>query len=513
MHARQRKITILVMMGLIALNALFLMVGQQERVNADNVPTTQIRSLDATMTKSIATGNIEPILLRSAVVETNGTVSQILVKAGDQVMEGAALVMLSTDDLEREVERARLELEIAQNELNKLQRGSEPGDVVIAQANLQAAQDNLVKVQAGATPEELESARKNLESAQAKLDELKNGPSAAAKREANASVSEAEANVRVAQAAFNEVRNAATWPEKADQSLNLNKATEEYNKAVATRDRQWEVTQSDLQAAESNLLKAQNELKLLEQKPTTVELSEAQARLTEAEQRLNKLQTGASSYDLEAAQLRVKKTQLDLETALDNRDKARIVAPLAGTVLEVKAASNDRLAEGAVVATLADLTKLKLTVRVSEVDVLKVKLDQKLQVNIDALPGQNIEGTVAEIAPLGKSSDGLVNYAVAIYIDSPVDGLQPGMTGSATLNNSDLGKHSWLVPANSVQVQNDQTFVRVVREESTVLIPVIKGSSQADWVIVQSPELKNGDFVVGSVATYVDKEDEETSAS
>ncbi len=155
---------------------------------------------------------------------------------------------------------------------------------------------------------------------------------------------------------------------------------------------------------------------------------------------------------------------------------------------------------------LADFTALELTVNVAEVDIPKVWLDQPAQITLDALPDQTFSGVVSRIAPTNASTEGVVNYPVTIRLDDRnLTGVRPGMTAVATLQGETL-KTQWLVPTNALQEFEGTTTVEVVRNGQHSRVEVIRGASQGEWTVVQSPDLRAGDQVVGEVTSFVGQE-------
>jgi multidrug efflux pump subunit AcrA (membrane-fusion protein) len=79
------------------------------------------------------------------------------------------------------------------------------------------------------------------------------------------------------------------------------------------------------------------------------------------------------------------------------------------------------------------------------------------------------------------------------------------MTAVATLRNQETAS-GWLVPVNAVQSVGGEAEVAIVRDGTTLTVPVTTGSIQGEWVVVESPEIQAGDAVVGSVTSLVGEE-------
>lgn len=69
----------------------------------------------------------------------------------------------------------------------------------------------------------------------------------------------------------------------------------------------------------------------------------------------------------------------------------------AGTVIQENAHVGDTLSPGQTAVSIVDMTKLEITAYVMEKDYQRIKLDEPVELTIDALPGQKFNGTVVEV--------------------------------------------------------------------------------------------------------------------
>jgi HlyD family secretion protein len=82
-------------------------------------------------------------------------------------------------------------------------------------------------------------------------------------------------------------------------------------------------------------------------------------------------------------------------------DRARIRAPIAGTVLQINAKVGEMVAPAPEqpLAVIGDMSTVRARAEVDESDVSKIKLGQSVFVRSNAFPGRDFEGKVAELAP------------------------------------------------------------------------------------------------------------------
>jgi HlyD family secretion protein len=472
-------------------------------------PTTTIRPAAGSNTVSAA-GNIEVVRERPVIWLVEGTVTDITVEVGDTVTAGDLLVSLDSTELTRALKQAELDLQSAQLQLDNLYADPDLGEVASAQASLASAQENLLDVQAGPSQAELAAAESSLAAAQNRYQELLAGPSQAELIQLKASLEKAEITLAQAQAAYNRIAYSDSIG-ASSQAADLQTATIDYESAKAAFDEaNAPATQSELQDALSTIQSAQSQLETLRGQPTAADLAAADAQVASAAAQLEALLAGPTDSEVREAQINVEQAQLGLEEAQANLTKAQLVSPIDGTILSIDLSAGQQVSSGTSALTMADLTQLKLTINVAEVDISKIQIDQPVQITIDALPEKVFRGAVAKIAPASDSEQGVVNYPVTVHLDgSELGGIRPGMTAVATILDDD-STNSWLVPTSAVVERNGNTAVLIIRDGQPQPVRVTKTGTQGDWTVVESAELQAGDEAVGTVSSFLNQDDQNT---
>ena len=143
-------------------------------------------------------------------------------------------------------------------------------------------------------------------------------------------------------------------------------------------------------------------------------------------------------YDASASALEVASAALN--TVLIQIGNATITAPIKGVVL-VKAIEKGELATaGTAIVTMADLTKVKLTVYLGERHIGRVKLGEDVSISVDSYPEEKFSGKIvyisdkAEFTPKSiQTKEERVTQVFAIKIEIPNPGmkLKPGMPADA----------------------------------------------------------------------------------
>jgi RND family efflux transporter MFP subunit len=163
------------------------------------------------------------------------------------------------------------------------------------------------------------------------------------------------------------------------------------------------------------------------------------------------------------AKLNLKIAKLNLDSSELNLDKGVITAPFDGvvasiTIIEGQEISTASLATPAI--TLVGTGSIEMRGTIDELNVASVKLGQTADITLDALPDEQVTGTVAFISPMGTVVAGIVSYATTITIPNPTPELKDGMSATAE--------------------------VVIARRDNVLLIPntVIQGTVQNPFVAV-----------------------------
>src|SRR5215831_6913334 len=115
-----------------------------------------------------------------------------------------------------------------------------------------------------------------------------------------------------------------------------------------------------------------------------------------------------ASHDVAMAQLtnaerQVEMSRASLASAEDTLSKTTIVSPLTGTVSKLNSEVGERVVgtatmAGTEVMTISDLNEMEARVDIGEIDVVLIKTNQCVRLDVDAFKDRKFHGTVTEIA-------------------------------------------------------------------------------------------------------------------
>ena len=140
---------------------------------------------------------------------------------------------------------------------------------------------------------------------------------------------------------------------------------------------------------------------------------------------------------VETARARASMASAALAAARDDVARARIVAPIDGIVLARNVEPGQTLASAFTVPVLfqiaRDLEELRLSVRIDEADIARVREGHEATFTVEAHPGKEFRSRVVSLRNVPTIEQGVVSYEAVLAVDNGEGLLRPGMTATATI--------------------------------------------------------------------------------
>jgi RND family efflux transporter MFP subunit len=225
----------------------------------------------------------------------------------------------------------------------------------------------------------------------------------------------------------------------------------------------------------------------------------------------------AAKLGLSAAEENVKSALENYQNAQEDYADRKVIASIAGTVNAINIKNGDdlsKLSSGSsreVPIIIGDLNTMKAYVEVSEVDIVNVILEQKVNLTFNAIDNFTLTGKVEKMDALGTDSDGVVSYNVTISLDSLDAKIKPGMTVSAAIITN-TKENVILIPNNAVKTENGTYYAEVKTKEGVFERRNIKVGLEGNSKTEVASGLAVGDVVV-SQATGVTNTSTSTTKS
>jgi HlyD family secretion protein len=248
------------------------------------------------------------------------------------------------------------------------------------------------------------------------------------------------------------------------------------------------VAEANLATAQAQLAQAQREWDRVKDGPSSADIALLEAQLADAQREWERLRDGADPEDIAAAEARVAAAQAAI-------NQAHLTAPFAGVVTQVESKIGDQVAPGSPAFRLDDLSRLLVDVQVSEVDINRIKPGQDVTLLFDAILNREYKGKVDEVALVGTSNQGVVEFVVTVELTDADAAVKPGMTAAVNIVVDQLADVP-LVPNRAVRVQQGQRVVYVLKDGKLEPVEITLGASSDTVSQLLEGEISLGDLIV-----------------
>ena len=312
----------------------------------------------------------------------------------------------------------------------------------------------------------------------------------------------AEANLAMAQQALDDLLGSANTA-RANAAIALREAQEAYDEAVEYRQALDHEVRYDLlnfiQRPDGKVkVRGFSHVRYMPSEEQKAEADEEvalrKAEMEDAQRAYERLKDGPNPQEVAAAEARVLAAKAALE-------QAKIVAPFDGYITESLVQAGNRVRAGQAAFQLHDLSALLVDLKVSEMDINRVALRQKVTLRFEAIPGKEYGGEVIEIAtaPLRDGASGEaagVHFRVTVRVEEADEQLKPGMSAEAVIRVQEV-QEALLVPNRAVRMVDGQRVVYLLREGGLLeAIPVRLGATSDAYSEVTGGGLQEGDLIV-----------------
>src|SRR6266545_124464 len=119
--------------------------------------------------------------------------------------------------------------------------------------------------------------------------------------------------------------------------------------------------------------------------------------------------------------------------------KTKILAPFDCTVLTRPVSVGQAVSgsggfnSGTEVATIANLNEMVINAHINQADVTRLKIGQQVEVQVEAVAGLKITGTVERIAPQATIKNNIKGFAARILLKDVDPRVRPGMTANVQI--------------------------------------------------------------------------------
>ena len=416
-----------------------------------------------------ATGNLEPLIDVEVKSNVEGEIVGLHVKNGEYVEEGQVLIELDPELYQEEKKQAEADVRAAKAQLKQadlnilLKKERLQSQLTQAESDFKIAQANFETTQAS-TITQINQAETDILTAQNSLDQdnIALDQARIALDQANITLSEQETSLSSSKISLDNAKSELDRnTELYNKKLVSKKALEDAQAQHVNAQVQYENAQKRVKSQKQTILSqertitvretsiASRELILENQKQNLEDLKktrknaeeEGRLRVENSKTRLDELNLTLENEKSLTEQSRVSAdaNRLRRESTLKNQSErlewTTIKAPMSGLVTllelevgEIVTSGRSAFSQSPPLMTIVDPSKMVVKTFINEVDMERLKGEQKAEIKVDAYQSKTYEGRVYEISPSGQQQDNIISFEVMIEVLGSPEELRPGMS-------------------------------------------------------------------------------------
>lgn len=193
----------------------------------------------------------------------------------------------------------------------------------------------------------------------------------------------------------------------------------------------------------------------------------------------------------------------ELEESKKVKKNLHIHSPFAGTVIKIGAREGQHITPETELYMIVDLSTVWVYADIYENEVPWVKVDDKVEMTLQSVPGKTFDGKVIYIYPY--SEENTRTTKVRIVFDNAEELLRPNMFADVKIYSKQL-EGSVVIPSEAVIRSGKREQVFVVRGEGKYEPRIVKLGIESNGEVAVLSGLSEGEEVVTSAQFLVDSE-------
>lgn len=433
---QHKKFTALLVVLALAAAIVLRFLPQKGAAQGSTVSFVRTTTLQKTsLENSVSTtGTVESANVSTVTTDLKYTVKSVNVQVGDTVQAGDVICTLDTEDLEKQIERAKESL------TDQTEQTQEAYDKALKSYNeAKKDYDDAVTAADDAEDDYYDS-----------WDDLNAAVNQVSALQADYDSKQSQLSSMLTE--YNEA--VSTYGVDSDEAKAAKDRYEQFKEGAA-KDAQTALEDAQMTTGYQSLVQAKDQaVAAWEQAKTAKEQAEKQ------------LETASESLDTTKKNLDKSGSSDTLEDLQEQLTKCTITAETSGTVTSLNATVGSICSD--TVATIQDTNALKIAVTIQEYDVPNVSIGMKARITSDATDGE-ISGTLTQISPTAtaatggqSSSSSSGTFSAEVSVDGASSGLLIGMNANVEIVQSTTD-NVFVVPYDAVGTEDDGTKYVMVK--------------------------------------------------
>jgi HlyD family secretion protein len=295
------------------------------------------------------------------------------------------------------------------------------------------------------------------------------------------------------------ISNARTYTNTAIS--NLTTAEQNISTQKVTNQTSLDSAQAAVNSAKSALNSSQESLAAIQaltnSKINTAEnaVKSAEGALKQAQDQLA-LKTAKPSYsETSLYYARVQEARSSVELIESQISDSILTAPQSGIITEINGEVGETITSAVDFISIIASENFEIKANISEVDIAKVKINDKVEITFDALgPDKKFAGSITEIDPAQTEISGVIYYKTTTIFTGNSEIIKPGMTANLDIITAQKD-NAVIIPFQALKEKNEQKYVQIL-EDKILRDVFVKVGLRGDVNIEVLSGLEGGEEVV-----------------
>ena len=219
-----------------------------------------------------------------------------------------------------------------------------------------------------------------------------------------------------------------------------------------------------------------------DQQPTATPSQQQSLNTAKQQQTVARQQLNTAQLALAADQANENADWAAYVNQLSTINQTNVTAPISGVIANINISPGQYLSGSAGSAAAVNNPQMLIVnpkslvadITLNEVDVVKVKPGQNVQLTFNAINGLNLTGTVTSINPIGTISQGVVTYSIVVTPSLFNSQLKSGMSVTAAIT-TEVKNNVIYIPSSAIKSNSSGQYVQILRNNRPVDLTVQTG--------------------------------------
>lgn len=419
--------------------------------------------------------------------KTSGVLTSIYVEVGEEIKRGDILAKLETSSSLIQLQESQAALDVAQAQLDQLLAGASEEEIKIAETAVNNSEIDLNTAKqtlADAYDDSLyilDDAYLKAYNSQNTVDLIRRTYFTAADQEGTKikedaiSIVESVSNIKSSldsiqlnpvpaniDSALSVIKTELNNVSVRLKDVRENCETINYQSTVSSTDKtSLDTHRTNINTAITNVVNSQQSI-------TSAKLGviAAEGGLQAAKDNLSSVTAEPRVENIALKKAQVKQAEAAVNLLENQVRDATLRSPVAGQIAEIKKREGELVQPVLqdTVIVILPTSPYEIDADIYEEDVVKVNIDNEVDISLVAFPEKTFTGRVISIYPAEKLIEGVIYYKIVVAFDAIPEGVKPGMTADLIIKTAEK-ENVLIMPRDALWKENGKTFVKVLKDE------------------------------------------------